>query len=250
MDMPTTPTPDASNDRPAAQRSAVKPSRGPARGASTMAAIHRSLRAEIVEMRRNPGEPIVEKHIAEAFGVSRTPVREALQRLADEGLIEIFPQVGTFVARIPVNALPEAIVIRTSLEGTAVRYAAQRATGSQIAGLRANLLFQQETVEDGDLDAFHEADERFHALIAEIAGYPGLWSMAQQVKVQVDRYRRLTLPEPGRLTNVLAEHAAIVDAIADADPALAADRMAVHLDGLLTSIPQAQGANPFFFTGP
>ena len=207
------------------------------------------LRERIRTGRVVQGQRLVEADIIRDTGASRSRVREALQRLADEGLIEIFPQVGTFVARIPVNALPEAIVIRSSLEGTAVRYAARRATGSQIAGLRANLVLQQETVQDGDLDAFNEADERFHALIAEIAGYPRLWSMAQQVKVQVDRYRRLTLPEPGRLAHVLAEHAGIVDAIADADPALAADRMAAHLDGLLTSIPLAQGANPFFFTG-
>lgn len=242
------PAPARSPSRANARASGTAP-RGPSRAASATAAIYRALRADIVAMRRTPGEPIVEKHIAESFGVSRTPVREALLRLADDGLVEIFPQSGTFVARIPVDALPEAIVIRTALEGTAVRFAAERATGSQIAALRANIVLQQETEAAGDRDAFHEADERFHGLIAEIAGYPGLWSFAQQVKVHVDRYRRLTLPEPGRIAHVIAEHAAVVDAIADHDPARAERCMAVHLGGLLTAIPQAQGANPFFFTG-
>jgi len=227
---------------------AAKNPRVPSRATATTA-IYRALRADIVAMRRTPGEPIVEKHLADSFGVSRTPVREALLRLADDGLVEIFPQSGTIVARIPMNALPEAIVIRTALEGTAVRHAAERATRSQIAVLRANLMLQQEMDAAGDLNGFHEADEQFHALISDIAGYPGLWNLAQQVKVHVDRYRRLTLPEPGRIAQVIAEHALIVDAIADRDPAQAERRMAAHLDNLLTAIPNAQGANPFFFTG-
>ncbi|WP_247886902.1 GntR family transcriptional regulator [Azospirillum sp. SYSU D00513] len=228
---------------------AAKATRGRPRAATTTAVIYQALRADIVGMRRTPGEAIVEKHIAENFGVSRTPVREALLRLADDGLIEIFPQSGTFVARIPMDALPEAVVIRTALEGAAVRNAAQRATGSQIAAMRANLLLQQEMEAAGDLDGFHEADERFHALIAEMAGFPGLWSLAQQVKVHVDRYRRLTLPEPGRIPNVIGEHTAIADAIAARDPVTAERHMTVHLESLLTAIPQAQGANPFFFSG-
>ncbi len=239
--------------RPATTRTPLRAvpttARAPTRGSTATAAIYRELRADIVEMRRMPGEAIVEKLVAEQYGVSRTPVREALLRLAGDGLVEIFPQSGTFVARIPVDALPEAIVIRSALEGSAVRHAARRATGSRIATLRANLVQQQEAEAAGDLNAFHEADEVFHGLIAEMAGYPGLWSFAQQVKVQVDRYRRLTLPEPGRVGHVIAEHAAIVDAIADGDAERAEARMNAHLDGLLTSIPHAQGLNPVFFAG-
>ncbi|MBP2297219.1 GntR family transcriptional regulator [Azospirillum rugosum] len=226
----------------------AKAPRVPSRANATQT-IYRTLRADIIAMRRTPGEPIVEKHLAESYGVSRTPVREALLRLADDGLIEIFPQSGTFVARIPMNALPEAVVIRTALEGTAVRHAAQRATRSQIAVLRANLMLQQEMDAAGDFDGFHEADEQFHSLIAEIAGYPGLWGLAQQVKVHVDRYRRLTLPAPGRIAQVIAQHTAVADAIAERDPALAEQRMAAHLDELLSAIPNTQGANPFYFTG-
>ncbi|CAO3432278.1 GntR family transcriptional regulator [Azospirillum doebereinerae] len=223
--------------------------RAPSRAATATASIYRELRADIVEMRRKPGEPIVERLIAETYGVSRTPVREALLRLADDGLVEIFPQSGTFVARIPLDALPEAIVIRTALEGAAVRYASQRATGSQIAALRANLVLQRESEAAEDLNGFHEADELFHALIADMAGFPGLWGFAQQVKVHVDRYRRLTLPEPGRIGHVIDEHGAVVDAIAEGDAARAERCMAEHIDGLLTAIPHAQGSNPFFFTG-
>ncbi|WP_348771373.1 GntR family transcriptional regulator [Azospirillum sp. SYSU D00513] len=222
--------------------------RTPQRGATAATTIHRSLRADIVGMRRKPGEPVSEKQIAEAFGVSRTPVREAVLRLADEGLIEIFPQSGTFVARIPVAALTEASVIRKTLEQATVRFAAERATRSQIAALRANLERQHEVDAAGDADGFHQADEALHALIAEIAGYPGFWPIVQQVKVQIDRCRRLTLPVPGRMGTVIAEHEGILAAIADHDPDRAARLLGDHIDGLQLTIADVRGATPLYFT--
>jgi len=218
------------------------------RGATVSAVIHRDLRDDIVSLRRKPGEPLAEKQIAEAYGVSRTPVREAVLKLADEGLIEIFPQSGTFVARIPITALPEAIAIRRALEEATVRYAAARATRSQIAALRAILERQREREANDDHEGFHQADEAFHALVAEIAGYPGFWTLIQQVKMQVDRYRRLTLPVRGRMGVVIAEHEAIVDAIADHDPDRAVKALTAHLDDLQVTIVDAQKANPLFFT--
>ncbi|WP_406567463.1 GntR family transcriptional regulator [Azospirillum canadense] len=220
------------------------------RGTTVAATIYRDLRNEIVSLRRKPGEPIAEKVIAQDYGVSRTPVREAVLRLADEGLIEIFPQSGTFVARIPLGALPEAIAIRKALEEATVRYAAQRATRSQVAKLRANLELQRELEAAGDFNGFHQADESFHALIAETAGYPGFWALTQQVKVQVDRFRLLTLPVLGRVPAVIAEHTVIVEAIANHDPDAAAKALDVHLDYLQVTISDAQKANPLYFTAP
>jgi DNA-binding GntR family transcriptional regulator len=217
------------------------------RGTTASAMIYRALRDDIVSMRRKPGEPIIEKQIAQAQGVSRTPVREALLRLADERLIDIFPQSGTFVSRIPVAALPEAILIRKALEQATVRYAAQQAGPAQIALLRANLEVQHRTLEAEDAQEFHEADEAFHALIATVAGYPGFWTLTQQVKVQVDRFRRLTLPVPGRMKFVIDQHTAIVDAIAAHDGERAVEMMTIHLDDLRASIENTRISNPYYF---
>ena len=231
------------------RRGPAKPvSRPVQRGASVASVIYRDLRDDIVSLRRAPGDPVVEKQIAEAYGVSRTPVREAVLKLADEGLIEIFPQSGTFVARIPLSTLPEAIAIRRVLEEATVRYAAERATRSQVANLRANLELQHERDAAGDREGFHQADEAFHALLAETAGYPGFWTVTQQVKVQVDRYRHLTLPVTGRIGKAIAEHEAIVDAIAAHDPDRAARALTEHLDDLQLAIGDAQRANPHYFT--
>src|SRR6201996_5768792 len=131
---------------------------GRPRGASASSMIYSDLRAELLSLERRPGEAISEAEIALSYGVSRTPVREAILKLSDEGLLEIFPQSGIIVSRIAVAALPEAIIIRKALEETTARLAAERATSSQILALRAILERQREADIAGNRDAFHAGD--------------------------------------------------------------------------------------------
>ena len=180
-----------------------------------------------------PGDKISENDLARRFGVSRTPAREAMQRLADEGLLEIFPQSGTFVARIPYEELPEAMVIRKSLERTTASMAATLATRSQVLTLASIIEQQREAATVEDASGFHRADELFHAKLAEIAGYPGIWKLVLQVKTQVDRFRRLTLVVPHRMFTVIEQHERILDAIQKADPDAAGQAMVAHLDSVL-----------------
>ena len=205
------------------------------------------LRSQIVSLRRLPGAPVSEKEIAAEYRVSRTPVREALLRLADEGLVEIFPQSGTFVARIPVSALPEAVLIRKTLEEASARLAAEHAQRSHVIGLWSMVERQRECGGAEDREGFHLADEAMHGAIAEAAGCPGFWTLAQQVKLQVDRYRRLTLPQAGRMARVVEEHAAVIAAIEAHDPDRAAALMGAHLDGLLQGFGDIRHLNPDFF---
>ena len=187
---------------------------GDAVGAATA---YGQLRTMIVEGRYGPGERLVEQRIASELGQSRTPVREAVAKLVQEGLVSVFPQAGTFVARIPLDDLPEALVIRSALEETSARLAAARGTEADIAAVSAVLAAARAAAARGDQDAFHAADEAFHAAVADAAGYPGLWHVVERVKLQVDRFRRLTLPEAGRFARVLAEHDAVLRAIARRD---------------------------------
>lgn len=234
--------PPARERRPRAAPKAVPPRRE-----SAATAIRRSLRAEIVAMERKPGEAISEKAIATAFGVSRTPVREALIQLADEGLVDVFPQSGTFVARIPLSGLPEAILVRESLEATMVRLAAERAGADDITALEACLARQRDCAARDDRPNFHREDENFHGLIAAIAGCPGVWTLVQQVKIQIDRFRRLTLPVPGRMQAVIEEHGVIVEAIAARAPERAVELMARHLGTMKTGLAQTRGLYPDYF---
>lgn len=220
---------------------------GRPRGATAASKIYSDLRVELVSLQRRPGEAISEAEIALSYGVSRTPVREAILKLSDEGLLEIYPQSGIFVSRIPVAALPEAIIIRKALEETTARMAAERATPSQILALRSILERQREASAAEDSDSFHQADEMFHAAVADVAGYPGIWKYIQQVKVHVDRYRRLTLPQRGRIPMVIIEHEAILSAIEAHDTEGARQAMENHLESLLKNISATQHINPEYF---
>src|ERR1700682_3538546 len=144
--------------RPTLAPNAPNARRADARGRraeTASATVYRVLRQEIVSLKRKPGEPIIEKDIALAQRVSRTPVREALLRLSAEGLVDTVSKSGTFVARIPLRALPEAIVVRKALEQVTARAAAIHARRSDVTGLRAILERQREADAAGDRSAFH-----------------------------------------------------------------------------------------------
>jgi DNA-binding GntR family transcriptional regulator len=218
---------------------------------STMSASRRVylwLRRRIVEMDMLPGARVVERDIAEEFGTSRTPVHEAVQRLADEGLIEIVPRSGTFVARIPLDALEEANLVRHALETAIIEKAAQRVQPADTARLRDILAEQEAAIASNDFATFHRTDERFHALLAELSGYPGVWPIIQQAKTQMDRYRQLTLPLEGRMPGVLEEHRAVVEAIEARDPEKAVAAMREHLDHVMPVLEITRKLRPEFFT--
>jgi DNA-binding GntR family transcriptional regulator len=218
---------------------------------STMSASRRVylwLRRRIVEMDMLPGARVVERDIAEEFGTSRTPVHEAVQRLADEGLIEIVPRSGTFVARIPLDALEEANLVRHALETAIIEKAAQRVQPADAARLRDILAEQEAAIASSDFATFHRTDERFHALLAELSGYPGVWPIIQQAKTQMDRYRQLTLPLEGRMPGVLEEHRAVVEAIEARDPEKAVAAMREHLDHVMPVLEITRKLRPEFFT--
>ncbi len=209
--------------------------------------VYRDLRRDIIEMRIPPGTPIIERELTERYGISRTPVREAVLRLAEDRLVDVVPKSGTFVARISLSVLREAIVARRALEEVTVRAATDRATESQIMEIRAIVQRQQEMADAGDEETFHRADEDFHAAIAAAGGYPGIWEMIQQIRVQVERYRRLTLPQKGRMHLIVKEHRAVLDAIARRDADKAVERMNEHLNKLRLDIAVFRDLWPNYF---
>jgi DNA-binding GntR family transcriptional regulator len=214
---------------------------------TSASAIFEALREEIVVMALPPGAPLAEKVLTLRFGVSRTPLREALIRLAEIGLVDIFPQSGTFVARIPHAALAEAAAIRQALERLTVERAAEIASVDDLETLDDILARQRFFAARRDLRAFHEADEAFHEAIAAIAGYPGAWRVLKQVKVQIDRARQLTLPAPGRMNKVIGEHMAIRNAVARHDVPSAGAAMREHLSKVILDLDLLRRQNPDFF---
>lgn len=227
-----------------AAQSGLRPSM---RRVTTATAIYNDLREAIISMRVVPGTPLQEKALTQRFGVSKTPMREALIRLAEDGLVDIFPQSGTFVSHVRLAEIPESTVIRQSLEDTAVQRTAEIANAADIARIDAIIARQRMLADLGDTDAFHQADEAFHEAIAEIAGYPNIPRILRQVKVQIDRARRLTLPAAGRMHQVIGEHAPIRDAIARHDIEAARAAMKAHLAVMRVDIDRLRLEYPDYF---
>lgn len=209
--------------------------------------IYEHLYHKIIHLELTPGMPLLEREIAVDFNASRTPVREAILRLTKEMLVEVVPKSGTFVARIPLSILPEALVARRALECDLVRRAAQHVTHSRVLRLRAIVEENREAAQDGDQKVFDRTDGAFHAELAAMSGYPGLWRVIQQIKAPIDRHRHLTLPVEGRMDQVVQEHSDIVDALEKEDGALAAKRMDKHIRQLKDDIAKTVERHPDYF---
>ncbi|PKA45423.1 GntR family transcriptional regulator [Rhizobium sullae] len=202
--------------------------------------VYNALRNDILSLRRKPMDLLSEKALEAQFGVSRTPIREAILRLSDDGLVDIFPQSGTFVSRIPRHALYEAILVRKALETTTVGLAVEKMTPAGIRLLDRNVDDLGACLRDGDVTAFHLFDKDFHKLISDIAGFPGIWAIIEQVKVHSDRYRLLTLPREGRLARVIEEHSAVIGCMRNGDKKGAVEAMELHLGRLLYEVERAE----------
>ncbi len=203
---------------------------------TSASAIYRDLQRQIVTMALRPGTVLGEQMLADRYGVSRTPVREAIIRLSEERLVDVRPQQGTFVSRLDIALIPEAVVIRQALEGATARRAAEIATPADVSILDDILAEQRFHRDRNAIERFMHADEAFHESIASVAKLPGVWSYLRPAKVHIDRARWLTLPFLGRTTPVIAEHEKIRDAIAAHDPDAALGAMTVHLQAVFPDI--------------
>jgi DNA-binding GntR family transcriptional regulator len=192
--------------------------------------IYETLRRAIVRLEREPGSAISEKELCGRFEVSRTPVREALQRLAEEDLVDIHPHSGTWVSRISFALAEEGFVLRRALEVESVRRAAALVTETGIAELDGLIARMRLTLRDDRLADYLEVDDAFHAAIARISAYPRIWKFIGLAKVQLDRMRQLSAPVPGHLAEVTEQHAAIVQALARRNAMQAELAMRIHLD--------------------
>ncbi|WP_245273224.1 GntR family transcriptional regulator [Mesorhizobium sp. L2C084A000] len=175
--------------------------------------IYHKIRNLIVVGQLKPGEVINEVAIAEALGVSRTPVREAVKRISDEGLVKILAQTGTYVAPISRADLEEAYVIRRALEMESARRAAAKFTAAASELLEDNMAAHRLAISRGRYATAIQLDDVFHRTIAEICGLPMIWRAVDISKAQMDRGRYLAIPRPGYGEQTIEQHEAIFDAL-------------------------------------
>ena len=197
---------------------------------------HAWIRRAILTVELRPRDGLSEKELALRLGISRTPVREALIKLSDEGLVDIFPQRGTLVAPIRVPEVFEAQFIREALETAVVRKAAETANDDLRSRLRANLGDQKLAAGEGRLADFQRLDEDFHHIFSEFCDLTRAWRAIQNVKGQLDRVRYLSLPHPGHVGFLYEQHKAVADAIGRGAVDEAVEHMRYHLREVFKSI--------------
>jgi Transcriptional regulators len=200
----------------------VKPEHG-----SMTDAVTDALREAILSGILAPPAWLREDELAQALSVSRTPVREALRRLSDEGLTQRVVNRGTVVTPMTLDEILAVYAVRESLEGLAARTAAIR----RPAGLVESLQEVHREMVEGAVDAkrMAELNLEFHRLIREAAGNPYLTRFLTQVEHAVRRFGQTTYASPGRSEDALAEHFGILEAIAAGDADLAESRAAEHM---------------------
>lgn len=204
------------------------------------------LRDLIVSMELEPGTILSRVELASRFGVSQTPVREALLKLIEEGLVDVFPQHATVVSRIDLTAARQAHFLRRAIEIEVVRVLASRPDAALIAELRGAIAEQKARRDEHDYREFTATDQRFHRLMYESAGVPDLWPLVRRLSGHLDRLRRLHLPVKGKALSIVRDHAAIVDAIEAGKPDAAADALREHLSGTLKQAERIRERNPEF----
>ena len=183
-----------------------------------------------------PGGTLDEKAIAVQLGVSRTPVREAVQKLSAENLVEIKPQSGTRVAAISPTDIHQAYLIRRALESETVASAAARMTPSDGVRLEGNFHQHGLAIEREQFVEAIRLDDEFHRIISEIADLPLLWRAITLFKAQIDRCRYQTIVSRESSEATLQQHRDIIDALEGRDPERARETMRAHLDRTYTVI--------------
>jgi DNA-binding GntR family transcriptional regulator len=195
---------------------------------------YQALRRALLEGDYLPGARIYEGAIAQALGVSRNPVREAIRRLQQDGLLDVRPHYGIYVTTIPAEEIEDIYRIRGALEATAAALAAERMTDEEIEILGRTLDEQQRAAASAvelprEPVSVVQAD-RFHHAIHVGAKSPRLLTLLEQIYAQVSHFRNLTLRVPGRATVSAAGHARVYEAIRARDAETADREMRIHID--------------------
>ncbi|MBZ6079120.1 GntR family transcriptional regulator [Microvirga sp. WGZ8] len=201
---------------------------------ATVRGIHSQIRHDIVTLRLKPGARLSENELALRFGTSRAPVREALIRLVEEGLIDVQPQRGSFVSRISLAAMQRARFVRESLEVAIARRATERGLSQEAQDRIAAALEEQERVQT-DPELFTAADDAFHRALADDIGIAQIWAVLEREKSQFDRVRFLSLPVITPVSALITQHRNILTAVLERDPAAAEAAIRVHLSEVLKS---------------
>ena len=203
--------------------------------------VYLSLRKAILKEQLKPGERLMENTLAAKLGVSRTPVREAIRMLSDEGLVLLIPRRGAQVARISRKELNDVLEVRRSLEDLAIRKACLLIKEEDLASLEKAELRFRDAVKNGELTAIAEADIAFHDVIYTAAGNRRLLAILSNLREQMYRFRLEYLKQVDIAAALVGEHAAIAAAVRERNAEKASKLLCAHIDNQRMAIDRILG---------
>jgi GntR family transcriptional regulator, rspAB operon transcriptional repressor len=236
-------SPQVASSRRTAQRSL-----GLDRDRQAAPQVFERLRGTIISLDLPPGSALSRAELAAQFGVSSTPIRDALMRLEEEGLVEVFPQYATVVSRIDVRLAQQAHFLRQAVELEIVRGLAIDHDATVVAELNQAIVRQQQFAKAGDYERFIGADNEFHAQLYAAADKQDIWLLVKSRSGHIDRLRRLHLPSPGKAQDIVRRHKLIAKAIGAGEPDDAQQHLRTHLSGTLSELAQIRARYPEYLS--
>jgi len=210
--------------------------------------IYRILRRDIVHCLIPPGTPLSEKEVSVRFDVSRQPVREAFIKLAENGLIQIRPQRGSYVNKSSLSQVRNGCFVRQAIECAVVRRAAGMVNDEQLYQLEQNLNQQRTAVERQQLTDFFQLDDEFHQKLSQIADCQLAWDTVENIKATIDRVRYMSLDHVTPPDMMLRQHYDIFQPLVARAPAAVEKAMSLHLQEISESVLLVRQENSDWFS--
>ncbi len=201
--------------------------------------VYETLRDAVISGTLQPGERLMEIQLADEMGVSRTPVREAIRKLELENFVVMIPRKGAYVANITLKDIADVYEVRGALEDLTAGLVTERITQEEQEELERILVEITDYVNKDDVEGFIEADTRFHDMLYQLTRNERLMGIVNNLREQIQRFRKSSLRQPGRMKLALEEHIRIVDAIAQNDIDLARKYAREHIENAEHSMIEA-----------
>ncbi|WP_074600508.1 GntR family transcriptional regulator [Sediminibacillus halophilus] len=209
--------------------------------------VYQRIKQQIVNLELEPGRKVFEKEMAERLQVSKTPVREAFQRLAQEELLGVIPQSGTMIMKIDLSLVEEGRFVRENIEKAVVKEACRSFDSEQLFQVETNIALQLLCLEKGSYQRLFELDEAFHSLLFEGCHKIHTWNLIRQMNTHFDRLRVLRLAANPEWEVVVSQHKAVFDCIAKRDEEGAEEKMSTHLKLVNFEKEELKTAYPGYF---
>ncbi len=204
--------------------------------------VYMTLEEDILSGVYKNGDSLTEQPLSLRLGVSRTPIRAALRRLAEEGLVELIPNKGAVVIGVTAEDLIDTYKIRMRLEGIAAAMATERLTAEEKAKLKESVDLSEYYIMRGDAENLKELDTTFHSIIYGASGNRLLSKILTELHRNIKAYRKLSLSVPGRLERSQEEHREILEAILAGDAERADKLTSLHVERAMNNMLSALGA--------